>query len=414
MLSRQAILTLFLFSGFCSGFASEATAQVNWERFRGPNGQGISADYQFKPEWTSQQFRWKTSLSGAGVSSPVIYGGVVYTTSAKADGTRVLEAHRLADGNALWSYERKLGQIALHAKNHSASSTPTADGERVYAQFYDQNHLIVVACDLKGNLVWERDFGAIEIQHGPGASMIVYEDLLIVPMEMDTPSLMFGLDKKTGKTVWQVARESDRATYATPCVLKNGDRDELVCPANAIGISGLDPKTGKMLWSTSSGLSERIVASPVLTGSMILTQCGSGGNGKTLLGIGHQPGMKVGAVKPVMTLNKNLPYVVTPVAYDGILYLWCDRGVVRGLDLTNGEELWTGRVSGNFSASPVVVGDKLYGVSEDGQLVCLALGREFQVLGRTELGEGSCATPAIASGKMVIRTESHLIAVDAE
>lgn len=386
-------------------------AQSDWTRFRGPNGQGISRD-QFASEWTPQQFAWRSELSGNGASSPIISQGTVYVTSGSPDGTRVLEAYRLDDGKRLWSYQKSLGDVVLHAKNRLASSTPTTDGELIFAQFSDQQHLIVLACDLGGKLVWERDFGAISVQHGPGSSMIVFENLLIVPMELDSPSQMLALNVRTGKTVWQVDRPVDRATYATPCVLQNGTRKELICPSNAVGVTSLDPLTGQQLWSTSSGFSERVVSSPVLSDGLIFTQCGSGGAGQLLVGIPFRPDLEGATVKPIMTLTKNLPYVVTPLAHEGILYLWCDRGVVRAVDLLAGEELWMGRVGGNFNGSPVMVGEKLYCISEAGELVCVASGRDYKLLGRTELGEAALSTPAIADGKLVVRTETHLIAFD--
>ena len=244
--------------------------------------------------------------------------------------------------------------------------------------------------------------------------MIIFENLLIVPMELDEPSQIFAVDKKTGKIVWQVDRPVDRATYATPCLFQNGARTELICPSNAQGITSLDPKTGAILWSTHTALPERVVSSPVLTQNLVLTQCGSGGSGKLLMGVALPGTTSNETIKPVLSMKKNVPYVVTPIAHDGLLYLWCDGGVVKCVELTSGEDVWTERVGGNFNGSPVLAGEKLYCQSENGELVCLQAGREFKVLGRTDLGEGSLATPAIARGKMIMRTERQLIAVNAE
>jgi hypothetical protein len=79
-----------------------------------------------------------------------------------------------------------------------------------------------------------------------------------------------------------------------------------------------------------------------------------------------------------------------------------------------GEVRWRGRVGGTFSASPIAVGGTIRNVSADGELVTLAAGDAFEVLGRAALGEECRATPSVVGGRMVIRTVGRLIAVDAE
>jgi outer membrane protein assembly factor BamB len=107
------------------------------------------------------------------------------------------------------------------------------------------------------------------------------------------------------------------------------------------------------------------------------------------------------------------PYVPTPVASAGRLYLWGDRGVVTCVEAASGATVWRGRVGGGYSASPIVVGGTIVNVSQDGEVVTIADGDAFEVLGRVPLGETCRATPAVVGRRMVFRTENRLRALDA-
>ena len=102
------------------------------------------------------------------------------------------------------------------------------------------------------------------------------------------------------------------------------------------------------------------------------------------------------------------PYVPTPLFSQGRLYLWGDKGVVTCLHATRGEIIWKERVGGNFSSSPILIGDQILNISSDGEMVALVDDEEFRILGRRDIGEECRATPAVAEGFMVIRTKSKL------
>jgi outer membrane protein assembly factor BamB len=72
---------------------------------------------------------------------------------------------------------------------------------------------------------------------------------------------------------------------------------------------------------------------------------------------------------------------------------------------------WRERVGGNYSSSPVRVADVVYCISTEGDVVALAASDQFKLLGKSSLGEGSRASPAVALGRMFLRTDSHLFAV---
>ena len=105
------------------------------------------------------------------------------------------------------------------------------------------------------------------------------------------------------------------------------------------------------------------------------------------------------------------PYVPTPIAKNGMLFLWGDRGIVSCVDARSGKLHWRKRVGGNFYGSPVCVNDKLYCISTGGQVVVLAVSDKFKLLARNELGELSHSTPSVAEGRMYLRTFGHLISI---
>jgi outer membrane protein assembly factor BamB len=113
-----------------------------------------------------------------------------------------------------------------------------------------------------------------------------------------------------------------------------------------------------------------------------------------------------------LRFDKQAAYVPTSVAdRDNRLYLWGDAGIVSCIDVPSGKLNWQKRVGGNFSGSPVRAGDKIFCVSVEGEVVCLAAKETFEELGRTALNEVCRSTPAIAGGRMYLRTETHLYCV---
>ena len=84
---------------------------------------------------------------------------------------------------------------------------------------------------------------------------------------------------------------------------------------------------------------------------------------------------------------------------------------VTCVDVESGKSLWTKRVEGNYFASPVRIGDRIFGVSDIGEVVVLSATKDFKELGRNPLGEETHSTPAISGGRMYFRTYSHLISL---
>ncbi|HVR74348.1 MAG TPA: PQQ-binding-like beta-propeller repeat protein [Planctomycetota bacterium] len=383
-----------------------------WSRFRGPNGTGISAADTIPTTWTEADINWKVTLPGSGHSQPVLWGHRIFLTSSKNEGgERLVLCLGTRDGATEWTRTFAGDTHKKHSYNSFASSTPAVDAERAYVVFSAPGSFVVRAFRHGGEEAWSREFGPHSSQHGYGASPIVWNDMVIVGNEEDSRSFIAALDAKTGKERWRSARRSEEAAYGTPCLyLRDKEKPELILSSHAHGISSLDPGTGELNWEALV-FDKRTVSSPVIAGGLILGTCGSGAGGNFIVGV--RPGGKgdVTATHLAYKLNKSIPYVPTPVALGDLLFLCSDRGVVSCVEAATGNVLYQERAGGSFSASPVCVKDRLFCVSEDGEVVVVAAANEFKVLARNALGEGSRTTPAVAGGRMYVRTYTRLFSI---
>lgn len=396
----------------------------NWTRFRGGNGTGISALRGLPTTWSPGEYDWNIELPGEGHSSPVIWGNRLFVTSAIDRGAvRSLFCIDTDTGRTLWSRETGFDRSRKHAKSSWASGTPATDGRHVYVAFADGQSYTLTAYDFDGNLTWRRNLGRFESQHGHGVSPILFEDMVIIPNDQDGPSSVIALDKQTGQTRWSRLRPAKRAdvngdrvqetAYSTPILVTDGDRPQLIVVSGATGVTSLDPYTGDKHWSTPA-LPMRTVASPAYADGLVFVTCGSGGTGGALL-----QAVKTALDEPAdgsriaWTRKRMLPYVPTPIAYQGHLYLIGDNGVASCVRISDGKNIWTERIGGNYSGSPVCVDGKIYTISEKGDVVCLAASPEYKLYGTTALGDSSHATPAVADGRIYFRTVHRLMALPA-
>jgi outer membrane protein assembly factor BamB len=401
-------------------------AAADWPRFRGPNGSGVDASANTPAKFTERELDWKIALPGVGHSSPVVVGNKVFVTCGDPQSAkRMLICVDLKDGKELWRREHASAPYKQHRDNSYASGSPAADDGRVVYTFVAPDAFKVYCVDHTGKEQWTYDMGPWKSEHGPGASPIFFEDLVIVSNDQDgaTASLV-ALDKATGSERWRVARKSGRAAASTPCLYTpaGGGPAQLILTCSGSGMTSVDPKTGKQNWQVlPAPPSYRSVGSPVASDRWVVGSWGEGPSGPNrvvLLVNPAAPAAGGAAPQEVLKLTKtpNYPYVPSPVIRGDRMFLWSDIGAVTCLKLPGGEPLWQERIRGNaarteFYASPVVAGDKIYNVSKDGEVFCLAAGDTFKELGRSALNDKCFASPAVAGDRLVIRTASTLVSV---
>ena len=405
--------------------SSPGVRAQEWTRFRGPNGTGISHTKGIPTKITEADINWKVELPGTGHSSPVLWGERIFLTSTgdKAGGISVF-CLSAKDGRLLWQRDFALTPFPRHKFNSFASSTPAVDGERVYVAWNEPDHYMLTALDHEGKTAWQRDFGSFVSQHGCGTSPIVYKDKVILVNDQDDTkvvkesprtgaSFIVAVEAKTGNTLWQTPRRSAAVSYSTPCVYEpKSEKPALIFNSQGNGIYAADPDTGKILWEYEQAFDKRSVSSPVIAGNIIFGSCGSGGGGNFVTAV--KAGVPATGRKTELAyqMKKSAPYVPTGVVMDDLVWLWSDGGIVTCLDAPTGAVRYQERVGADvYFGSPVWVDSRLFCVSTAGELVVLEASDKFNVLHRYPLNELCHSTPAVALGRMFIRTEKHLLSL---
>lgn len=390
--------------------AGTASAQ-EWNRFRGPNGTGISDAKTIPTTWSEKDFNWKIALPGVGHSSPVLWGEKVFITSCDdRSGQFYVLCFDASEGRKLWQKEFTLTSFRKHNNNSLASGTPAVDADRVYVSRTERAQQALLALNHRGETIWERDLGPFTAQHGGGTSPIVHEDKVILANEHDGESFLIAVDARSGETRWQTPRKNAEAGYSTPCVFQpKGQPPTLIFNHGDLGIAALAPDTGKVLWQFPDAFNQRSVSSPVIAGDLIVGSCGNGGGANYVIAI--RPGDTNRTPQQAYTVRRSAPYVPTSICVGEWLYLWSDAGIVSRVHAATGEVKWQERAGGNFLSSPVCVDGRLFCISTSGEVVVLGTGESFEVLARNPLKETTHSTPAIAGGRMFIHTSGHLVSV---
>ncbi len=411
----------FLAIVFLTFLFSESTAHSqDWPQFRGPTGQGISDARQLPVSWnTTDNAAWKRELPGTGWSSPIIYRGRVYVTTAVENDTpagterssQVL-CLRASDGETLWQTPVFTQQAepapAKHSKNSHASATPCIVDERIYAHF---GHLGIACLDLEGNVVWRNRKFAYPPVHGNGGSPVVVDNTLIFSCDGAKDPFVIALNCDDGYELWRTPRpvDADKTfSFSTPLVITVNGRTQAICPGSDI-VSALDVKTGEEIWHVKyDGYS--VVPRPVYHHGLVFVCTGFGK--PNLLAIRPDGEGDVTETHVEWTVTKGAPNTPSPLAVGNELFMVSDRGVASCLDARTGEAIWQHRLGGAFSASPVYADGKVYFQNEDGVGSVIEASRAFHLLSTNPLEQRTLASYALAGEAIFIRTEKHLYRIE--
>jgi outer membrane protein assembly factor BamB len=400
---RRIALSLLL-ALFWSGPIIQAD---EWPQFRGPSGQGHSAEAGLPIAWSeSQNVVWKTPVPGRGWSSPVVAGGRVWVTTSvneKGASLRVV-AFDVASGREAVNVEvfRLRSADLTNPKNSHASPTPIVEGDRVYVHFGAEG---TAALSTSGEIVWKARF-QYESQHGNGGSPVLYGDLLIFSCDGSDNAFVVALDKRTGKVRWRTWRRDpvDQA-YSTPLVIRVGDRDQLVS-VGAYRAAAYDPQTGKEIWRVSYADGFSNVPRPVFGHGLVYIATGF--QQPSLLAVRADGAGDVTKTHIAWTLKRGAPLTPSPLLVGDELFIVNDGGIASCLDAKTGATHWVQRLGGAFSASPVFADGRIYFLSEEGMSAVLAPGKEFRKLAESTLDGAILASMAVSERSIFIRTNSHL------
>jgi len=378
---------------------------TDWPQFRGPTGQGISDEHNLPLTWSeTKNVRWKTAIPGRGWSSPVIQGDSIWLTTATEEGHSLraiaVDVNTGAIQKDIELFRLKSPKL-LNAKNSFASPTPIIEGDRVYLHFGAYGTACITQ---SGDIVWKTKLDYDNGQHGPGGSPVLYDDLLIVSCDGLAQQFVVALDKATGKVRWKKLRESYQA-YTTPLVVNPPGGDQVISPG-AFQAIAYEPRTGKELWRVKYPEGFSNVPMPVY-GNDIVFIC-TGFQEPSLLAVRLDGRGDVTKSKIVWKLDRGIPRTPSPLLVGNELYIVSDNGIATCIDAKTGEELWRARLDGNYSASPIYADGRIYFLSEEGEAIVIAPGRQLKHLATNQLDGPTLASMAVSHNSLFIRSATHL------
>jgi outer membrane protein assembly factor BamB len=335
----------------------------------------------------------------------VILGDRVWLTTA-TDGGRSLRAISLdrATGKILRDVEVfRVTPDTINSKNSHASPTPILEGDRVYVHFGSQG---TAALSTTGEILWKTRL-PYQHQHGSGGSPVLWKDLLIVSCDGTDTQFVAALDKNTGRVRWRRPRAGYQA-YATPLVIRVGDAEQVVSPGAHRAVS-YDPATGREIWQVRYGDGFSNVPRPVYAHGLVFI-C-TGFFQPLLMAVRPDGQGDVTESHTAWTARRGVSLTPSPIVVGEQLYMVSDNGVLSCLNARTGEAVWQQRLGGNYSASFVHAAGRLYLQSEEGETHVLEPGPTFRELAANRLDGATLATLAPAGGVIYLRTESSLYAI---
>lgn len=401
---------------------------ADWPRFRGPTGTGTSDETGLPSSWDEKEgVLWKTALPGPGSSSPIVsrgrafvacYSGYGTNRREPGDQTKLLRHVVCVDaksGKVIWdrSVPSKLPDepfSGIGMPNHGyASSTPAADGERVYAFF---GRTGVVAYDFEGKELWRAEVAPDPRTHnfGTASSPIVWKDIVIVPASVECEAIV-AFDVRNGKEAWRSPAAGYGGWWSTPILV--GDGDAMVAVFNVPGeIWALNPKNGKLRWHAES-FQERTLSPSVVAANGVVFAIGGRQGGATAVRAGGRG--DVSKTHAVWTKGVG-SYVPSPVVAGAHLYWVNDRGMVYCLKVDTGDEAFRQRLEGDpgVYASLVAADGKLYAVTRRNGTFVLDAKPEFRQVAHNKLPSDDSdfnASPAISDGRIFLRSDRFLYSI---
>lgn len=420
-LARPRFFPASLCLGLCLPLAS-LRASAPWPEFRGPTAQGHAPAAAALPlEWSpTTNIAWKSAIPGTGWSSPVVStDGRIFlttgvTTAPHRASLRALALHA-ATGELLWSTEivadADISPQTIHKKNSPASPTAIVAGDRVYVHF---GHHGTACLDRDGRLQWRTTELAYDPLHGNGSSPVLVDDKLIFTADATKDPFVAALDAATGKLAWKTTRTvqpRQRFSFCTPLLITVDDRPQLIAPG-AGAVAALDPATGRELWHVTYGAGYSVVPRPVFAHGLLFVATGY--NRADLLAIRVDPAAQgdVTDTHVAWRTTKGAPLTPSVLVSGDELYAVNDAGLASCWDARTGQLHWQEKIDGNYSASPLHAGGRIYFQNETGTATVLTASKTFTKLATNALNERTLASYAVAGSAIFLRTAEHLYRIE--
>ena len=461
----------------------EQVAAEDWTQFRGPNGSGISTSSNLPVEFgPNKNVVWKTALP-AGHSSPVLTRNRIFLTAHTGEKEHYKLLVICLDretGKLLWQREvPRFRTGRLQNVNGPASPTPVTDGSNVYVFFQEFG---LISYDAKGKERWRLPLGPFNMFYGFGASPILVDDKIVLPVDQDNPSsYLLAVDRNTGRVRWKVDRPGVISGYSTPIIYQPAKGPKQIVVPESFQLSAYSVEDGRRVWwvrglacemkSIASHDAEylyingwgfptnqpgqqvktipfeealprydknadRQIAKAEVSGTdtmdkmlgaafeafdmdrndslnekdwEVFRAMMASENGLLAIKLGGEGDQTATAVR--WRYTKPVPQVPSTLLYGGVLYMINDSGILLSFEPNTGKVIKQGRLHGaidKYFSSPVAADDKVFLIGQGGQVSVLKAAGDWQVMAVNELDDECFATPAIADGRIYIRTRSAL------
>ena len=415
-------------------------AERYWGQWRGPLGTGEAPHADPPLEWSeTSNVRWKVPIPGLGSATPVVWGDRIYVLTAVPVGDEVAsdgfftrirrrimgstgasQVHRFvvlaldrSDGSVVWERmtRQELPHEGMHQTGSYASPSAVTDGEVLCAFFGSRG---LYCYDLDGTSLWDTDLGdmTIRLGFGEGASPALYGDLLIVLWDHEGESFIVAFDKRTGQERWRTPRD-EMTSWTTPLVVEHGEGAQVVTSATG-AVRSYDVATGRLLWQ-DEGVTLNAIPSPVAADGVVFVTSGFRGNRLAAIDLAAAEGDISGSDAILWSLDRDTPYVPSPLLYDGRIYLVkSNDGILSSYDAASGRRLWgleRVRALRSVYASPVAAGGRVYVTGREGTTVVLSGGDAFELLATNTLDDGFDASPVVVDDAIYLRGREFLYCI---
>ncbi|MBN1806717.1 MAG: PQQ-like beta-propeller repeat protein [Sedimentisphaerales bacterium] len=386
----------------------------NWPAFRGPEGLGIVYDTNVPDSWNGKSkegILWKTKIPLHGNNSPVVWEDRVFLSGGSEKELKVF-CFDAVSGKLLWTGEIE----SPHLKNEKkpfevmedtgfAAPTVVTDGRRVYAIFVTGD---IGAFDFNGKNVWTKSLGIPDSSYGYASSLAMYRNLVLIQLDQGGPedglSVMMALDGPTGQTVWQTKRPVPNS-WSSPIVAKVGEQFQLITCGDPWVIA-YNPANGTELWRAKC-LYGDVAPSPIYADGFVFA---------------IEPDAKLIAIRADGQGDVTKTHIAwendewgsnicSPLSNGQYVFMLASEGLIACYKNSDGTKLYEHDFRESFTASPILVGDKLYLLTMDGVMFIVQAGQEYKELAKCELGEKCYASPAFVDGRIYIRGLENLYCI---
>jgi outer membrane protein assembly factor BamB len=386
--------------------------QMNWPSFRGPGSTGVARFTNAPTEWdgaAGTTIKWKSPVALQGTNSPVVWGNRLFLSGASDESLEVY-CIDTESGELLWTKAKAViadEMPTVDGQTGFAAPSMVAHGGQVFVIFANGD---VASYDFEGNEVWAKSLGTPDNHYGHSSSLIAHEDLVYVQFDQTDKAKLYAFDTATGDERWVKNRES--ISWASPILADTPDGLQLILNSTNM-VDAYDPVSGKKLWAVDC-LGGEVGPSPAYNNGVIFVANEYAmASAITVNGSADSMDREV-----IWDFDGYLPESSSPVGDGERFYFATSYGELVCLNAAppaegeSVEELWVAEIANRFVSSPILVGDKIYILDDEGTMYIVRAGSEYELIGTSSIGEPTMATPAFMDGRIYIRGEDNLYCIE--